>query len=127
MRVRDTTSETAPTGANTVVLFNSFVAFAGMAADVHECVRHVVTVKNSQAGSLRLVRSLTGSGSPTSWDVVQEYSAPIPTAPATVTGPVDFPVDGLRHYGLIWINGGVDQVGWEIEQEITMKNRAAQV
>lgn len=126
MRVRDTTAETAPTLATTKVLFNFFTHFAGVPSDMHECVRHTVAIANDQAGTLQLVWSQDGVGSPTTWKVVQQVAVAIPAAPLTMNGPYDFAVDGLRYYGVLWINGGVTQTTWLIDQEITERQRGAQ-
>ena len=126
MRVRDATSEVAPTAANTVVLFNSFLQFLGIPADVHDLVRHIVTLAHDQAGTRRLVWSQTGSGSPTTWDVVYSVAVAAPSAPLTVSGPHDLAVDGLRHYGILWINGGVTQGTWRIDQETVERERGPQ-
>lgn len=128
MRVRYThsngvSSETAPLASVTLILFDSFVHFAGVPADVHELVRHTVTLVNDQIGTLRLRFSDDG----TNWFAVTSQAIAIPIAPITGTGPIDLPIDGLKYYQVLFVNGGTNQgAGWKVQQEITEKVRAAQ-
>lgn len=123
MRVRYGTSETAPLASATLILFDSFVAFAGVPVDVHEIVRHTVTLVNDQIGTLRLRFSDDG----TNWFAVTSQAIAIPIAPITGTGPIDLPIDGLKYYQVLFVNGGTNQgAGWKVQQEITEKVRAAQ-
>lgn len=121
MRVRNVAAETSPTGGNTVTLFDSFVAFLGMRADVERLTHHTVVITNSQAGTLVLRKSDNG----TTWDVVSSTAVAIPTGPATVSTK-DFVVEGMPFYQIQWTNGGVDQdATWRIAQTVTEKQRAA--
>ena len=128
MRVRFTStagvsSETAPIAAATLVLFDSFTHFAGIPADVHELVRHTVWLVNDQVGTIRLF----GSDDGVTYSVVSSAAVAIPVGPVQSTGPLDFPVDGLKHYRISFINGGTNQgAGWKVQQEITEKVRGAQ-
>lgn len=123
MRVRYGTSETAPLASATLILFDSYVAFNGVPADVHELVRHEVTLVNDQIGTLRLRFSDDG----TNWFAVTSQAIAIPIAPITGTGPIDLPIDGLKYYQVLFVNGGTNQgAGWKVQQEITEKVRAAQ-
>lgn len=122
MRVSNTVSETAPTGANTVILFDSFIAFAGLPLDVHDVVRYIATITNSQAGTIRLYKSQDGA----QWDMFQSTAVGIPAGSLTVSGPLDFAIDGVRYLKVDWLNGGVTQGTWRLDQELVEKDRAAQ-
>ncbi len=123
MRVRYGTSETAPLASATLVLFDSYVAFAGVPNDVHELVRHTVLLVNDQIGTLRLLASDDG----TTYKVVDSVAVAIPSSPLETVGPVDFAIDGIKFHKLTFINGGTNQgAGWKVQQEITEKQRGAQ-
>lgn len=123
MRVRYGTSETAPLASATLVLFDSFVAFAGIPNDVHELVRHTVWLVNDQVGTFRLLGSSDGS----TYKVVDSVAVAVPVGPLESVGPVDFAIDGLKYHKLTFINGGTNQgAGWTIQQELTEKVRGAQ-
>ncbi len=122
MRVRTTTSETPPTGVATTLLFNSFVHFNGLPLDVHEVGRYILTVNNSQAGTVVGSRSTDGS----TWFTFVSQAVPIPATVAD-SGPLDFAIDGLKFVKFEWVNGGVDQAGtWNLQQELVERDRAAQ-
>jgi len=117
------TSEIAPLANATLIIFDSFVAFRGVPRDVHLVSRHLVILFNDQVGTLRLRASRDG----TTWKVVDSVAVAIPVAPLETTGPVDFAVEGLPHYQVIFINGGTNQgAEWTIYQEITEHQRQAQ-
>jgi hypothetical protein len=123
MRVGNTTAAaTAPTGANTVVLFNSFVALLGTTLDTHDLVRYILTVDNNQAGTVNVYRSDDG----VTFYLNTQRAVPIPTGPLIDSGPLDFAIDGLKYIRVDWVNGGVTQTTWHPQQELVEKDRAAQ-
>lgn len=121
MRLTTATSLVTPTAAGTTLLFNSYTAFLGSPLDTTDVVRYIFTVDNTQAGTIRGSRSDDG----TTWYVFVSQAVPIP-AGVTDSGPIDFPIDGLKYVKFEWINGGVDQTTWHPQQEIVERQRAAQ-
>ena len=126
MRVSNPTANVAPTGASTVVLFDSNIAFQGSILDANDIVRYICTVTNNQAGTINLYKAQTGALCATSTDLVVQVAVPIPTGPLTVSGPIDFAIDGLAFIRVDWVNGGVTQTVWRLDQDLVEKQRVKQ-
>jgi hypothetical protein len=118
VRLRNTASETAPTGANTVTLFDSFVALAGSPLDTNRDVRYIATITNNQIGTINIYKSEDGA----TYDLWQQQAVAIPVAPV-VANTFDFAVDGLKHIRVDWVNGGTNQTTWRIGQELVEVQR----
>lgn len=126
MRVSNPTANVAPTGSATVVLFDSNIAFQGSILDANDIVRYVCTVTNDQAGTIRIFKAQTAALCASSTDLVVSQAVPIPTGPLTVSGPLDFAIDGLAFIRVDWINGGVTQGVWRLDQDLVEKQRVKQ-
>jgi hypothetical protein len=109
-----------PTGANTVVLLNTFTAL-GVFLAVAGVSRLEFSVKNDQAGTLRLFKSNDG----TTWDQTEgDVAVAIPAA-GDVSGPYDFLVENYPYIRLDWINGGVSQTVWRPALTLVSERSAA--
>lgn len=121
MRVSNAASLVTPTGAGTTVLFDSFAAFLGTPLDTHDVVRYILTVNNDQAGTVNGYYSENG----TTWIRFVTDPVAIPAGVAA-SGPLDYAIDGLKYVKFEWVNGGVDQTTWTLQQDLVEKQRAAQ-
>jgi hypothetical protein len=126
MRVRNATAEVAPTGSGTTVLLDSNIALQGSILDANDIVRYIVTVTNDQAGTIKLYKAETAALCASTTDLVAQQAVPVPTAPLTVSGPIDFAIDGLAFFRADWVNGGVTQTTWRLAQDLVEKQRVKQ-
>lgn len=103
-----TTQLTAPTGANSVTLFDSTVAFGAKQIRHLPIKRLSFGAEHDQAGTLLFKISSDGG---TNWDTYESRSVSAPAA-NTTSGPFDYLIDTFDDVQLIWTNGGVTQGTW---------------
>lgn len=106
-----TLDTTAPTGANTVTLFNSVTAFGGAGRMRHlPCARISLGINNDQACTLNAAESTDGGAT---W---RTFSSTVLAAPAanTINGPYDYLIDVYHELRIQVVNGGVTQTTWEL-------------
>lgn len=102
------TGTALPTGATTVTLFDSTVAFPGAMFFDQNCIaRMMVRLVNSQAGTLIAAKS---NDRGTNWITIASDS--VAAAAANSENVYDFLVEGLADFRLQWTNGGVDQAAF---------------
>lgn len=121
---------TAPTGANTVELFNSFTTLPlpgqGSRATLDQMMatRYLLNVNNTQAGTVNLSRSDDG----VTWFVFASQAVPAPGAPTVDSGPLDFAIQGAGYFlKSEWVNGGVNQTTWVPVQYLVLGERPSQL
>lgn len=97
---------TLPTGSADTTLFDSTVHMGGKRmVPLMGIERMMITLQNSQAGSLKAYWSADGG---TTWNLYDTQTAAIPAAGLS-SGPYDYLIDGYADWRLIWTNGGTNQ------------------
>lgn len=98
------TGSALPGNAETVVIFNSYVAgFGGYGLQGAGIHRVDVSIQNDQAGTLKAYASTNG----TTW--VQYDSAAISAASSTTESHSDWLVEPYMFWKLEWLNGATPQ------------------
>lgn len=101
--------------ANDYVLFDSSTVFPGLGYfAMLKMQRLVISILNSQAGTLKGYRSATerGAGAP-QW--TQVYQASVAAASGNNANWYDLLVAPYDDYKLVWTNGGVAQATWVLD------------
>jgi hypothetical protein len=118
----------SPTGANTIILFDSYKMLQGAPLALYGLDRLVFGVKNDQAFTLQLFMaadSTLSSGSPIYSQVGGDRAVPIPAA-SDISGPYDYPISGYFAVQLKVVNGGVSQGTWRPFIRLEANKRAPQ-
>lgn len=115
-------SGTAPgADSNTYVLFSTVASFTmANAAQMGGVHKLVLTLKNSQAGTLNTWRS-TDRG--VTW--VQITTEAITAGTATTSTPREYLLEQFADFKLEWVNSAVAQATWVVDMALTDARGAA--
>jgi hypothetical protein len=119
LKAQLTYTGTAPgADSNTYNLFNSTLLVAPgklSLVNIPGAERLVLSLKNSQAGTLKLYSSRDNG---TTWTQVKADTSVAASAAAADANTFDFLIGEYRDVKLDWANGGVAQATWVVEMAL---------